>query len=113
MIVGIDGYTENETGLLIPAAVETVTVVLPLGASAGIFNVAVADVALPTLTLLPVIPPPPATVIGEVKRLPVSVTGTGPPAAPKTGTMLLSVGSTFIETVYDPVVNELYDEAST
>lgn len=88
--------TVNATVLLAPVAPATVTVTLwvPGAAVAEMVKVAVAVVELVTFTALTVTPPPEtATVVNpSTKLVPVSVTGTVVPRAPRDGAIEVNVG---------------------
>ena len=83
---------------LVPPAVVTVTVRGPVG-TRSITKLAVSDVALPTTTLATVTPPgETATVVAPTTKLvPVSVTATMLPRAPRFGETLVSVGGAQID----------------
>jgi hypothetical protein len=72
--VGACNSTVKTTGPLVPPAEVTVTLRVPSDAFAAIVNVAVADVGLPTTTLLTVMPAPALIVIPDTKFVPVNVT---------------------------------------
>ena len=86
--------TVNVLGLLVPPAVETVTLWFPSVAPGAITNVAVICVpALFTTTLLTVIPVPAFTVARSPPKLvPIRVTATLVPRTPEAGLTVLNVG---------------------
>ena len=88
------GTTENVCGALVPPAVVTVTLLWPIAAAESIVNVAVADAALATTTLLTATPPPLTVTLVEptTKFVAASVTVTVAPCAPLAGEILLRVG---------------------
>jgi cobalamin synthase len=92
--VGAGGLiTVNVTVLLAPAAVVTLTFRVVRPAVGLMLNVAVTMVALTTVRLLTVIPPPDTLMaVAPVRFVPVRVTGTLVPLAPSLGTIVLSVG---------------------
>ena len=97
--VGVPGGSGTVTvkicAPLVPAAVVTVTVRGPSAAAGSITKLAVSDVALATMTLVTVTPPPlTVTVVAPATKLvPVSVTATVVPGSPRFGEMLVSVGA--------------------
>ncbi len=77
--------TVNVTALLVPFAVDTVTLYPPGVAFVAMVNVAVIWVPLTTLTLLAVTPAGVLTVAPEAKFDPVNVTAIDVPAVPLFG----------------------------
>jgi hypothetical protein len=101
--VGAGGVTVNGTPLLIPLFVVTVTLLAPVSAVPEIVNVAVICVALTTVTPLTVIPPLPGFTVAPVtKFVPVSVTGTMLPWAPKAGDRPAMLGAPAPVAVSEP-----------
>ena len=101
--------TVNVTVLLAPAAVVTLTFLVVRAAVGLMMNVAVTLVALETVRLLAVIPPPDTLMpVAPVRFVPVRVTGTLVPLAPSLGTIVLSVGRLLLWNSIAPASTALF-----
>jgi hypothetical protein len=86
--------TVKFTAPLVPADVDTFTLLVPVAAEEEIVKVAVIRVELTTVILLAVTPEPlTAIVAAEMKFVPVRVTATLLPCFPLTGEIEVSVGA--------------------
>ena len=94
---GFAGLTVNVTGLLVWPLVTTETLYVPREAVAAITNVAVSEVALPTVTVPAETPDPLILSVSEpgavAKFVPVKVTVTLVPLKPDAGEMEANVGT--------------------